>query len=194
MAANFPSRTTLRVVAVLSLLAVLAVVWWLTFAKADVEQRTVVRLTRPMATGDYLTGDDIEAVRITHEASDAGQYVTTGQAAGGLIAAHDLAAGDVLVVADVYTTRSDQIDVQGLPSEPDDGQAARGLPGCYVLTGITCFECDADCFDVVAGEVVAGCHRMGESYDSPLLNVSFGEGEPPCEGEDWEKRHDRDDS
>ena len=73
-------------------------------------------------------------------------------------------------------------------------QAVSGLPGCYVLGGITCRECDADCFDVVAGEVVAGCHRMGESYDSPLLNVSFGEGEPPREGEDWERRHDRDDS
>ena len=103
MAAKFPSRTTLRIVAVMSLLAVLAVVWWLTFAKADVEQRTVVRLTSPMATGDYLTGDDIEAVRITFSASDAGQYVTAGQAAGGLIAAHDLAVGDLLLVGDVYT-------------------------------------------------------------------------------------------
>jgi len=104
MATNFPSRTTLRIVAVMSLLPVPAVVWWFTVVKAGVEQRTVVRLTRPMATGDYLTGDDIEAVRITHEASDAGQYVTTGQAAGGLIAAHDLVVGDLLLVGDVYTT------------------------------------------------------------------------------------------
>ena len=136
MAANFPSRTTLRIVAVMSLLPVLAVVWWFTVVKADVEQRTVVRLTRPMATGDYLTGDDIEAVRITLSASDAGQYVTTRQAADGLIAARYLAVGDVLVVADVYTTRSDRSDVQGPTTESGNGQAIGILAASIGLLGV----------------------------------------------------------
>lgn len=136
MAANFLSRTTSRIVAVTSLLAVLAAVWWLTFAKPDVEQRAVVRLTRPMTTGDYLTGDDIEAVGITLSASDAGQYVTTRQAADGLIAARDLAVGDVLVVADVYTTRSDQVDVQGPTTESGNGQAVGILAASIGLLGV----------------------------------------------------------
>ena len=136
MATNVPSRTTLRIVVVMSLLPVLAFAWWLTFAKADVEQRTVVRLTHPMATGDYLTGDDIEAVRITLSASDAGQYVTTRQAADGLIAARDLAVGDVLVVADVYTTRSDRSDVQGPNTESGNGQAIGILAASIGLLGV----------------------------------------------------------
>ena len=139
MAAKFPSRTTLRIAAVMSLLAVVAVVWWFTVVKADVEQRTVVRLTRPMATGDYLTGDDIEAVRITLSASDSGQYVTTRQAADGLIAARDLAVGDVLVVADVYTTRSDRSDVQGLTTESGNGQAVGILAASIGLLGVVVF-------------------------------------------------------
>lgn len=136
MAAKFPSRTTLRIVAVMSLLPVLVFAWWLSFTKADVEQRTVVRLTHPMATGDYLTGDDIEAVRITLSASDAGQYVTTGQAADGMIAARDLAVGDVLVVADVYTTRSDRSDVQGPNTESGNGQAIGILAASIGLLGV----------------------------------------------------------
>ncbi len=73
-------------------------------------------------------------------------------------------------------------------------QAVSGLLGRYVLTGITCRECDADCFDVIAGQVVTSCHCTSESHDSPLLDVSLGEGEPPHDGEDREKRQDRDDS
>ena len=73
-------------------------------------------------------------------------------------------------------------------------QSVSGLPGCYVLAGITCRECDADCFDVVAGEVVAGGHRTSESHDCPLFDVSLNDGEPPHNGEDRQKRHDRDDS
>ena len=136
MAANFSSRTTLRIVAVMSPLPVLAFAWWLTFAKADVEQRTVVRLTHPMATGDYLTGDDIEAVGITLSASDAAQYVTTRQAADGLIAARDLAVGDVLVVADVYTTRSDRSDVQGTTTESGNGQEVGILAASIGMLGV----------------------------------------------------------
>ena len=136
MAAKFPSRTTLRIVAVMSLLPVLAFAWWLTFAKADVEHRTVVRLTRPMATGNYLTGDDIEAVRITLEPSDAGQYVTAEQAADGLIAAHELAVGDLLLMPDVYTTRSDRSDVQGPNTESGNGQAIGILAASIWLLGV----------------------------------------------------------
>lgn len=93
-----------RTVAIGLLLIAACVAVWIVFVRTDEQQRTVVRLTQPVAAGEYLTGADIEAIQLTVDSNVRLDYVTTGQARSGLIAAHDLAAGDVLLVSSVYTT------------------------------------------------------------------------------------------
>jgi len=104
MATTTNRPTATRAVAVALLLIAICVTVWLLLVRTDEQQRTVIRLTQPVAAGEYLTSADIEAIQLTVEPDDAPEYVTADQAGSGLIAAQDLAPGDVLFVSNVYTT------------------------------------------------------------------------------------------
>jgi hypothetical protein len=109
-----------RTIAIGLLLTTVCAVLWIAFVRTDDQRRTVVRVTRPVAAGEYLTSADIEAIKLS-VGSNAQEYVTTEQAGGGLVAAHDLAAGDVLRVPSVYTTGPQP------PAEPTESAMAPGV-------------------------------------------------------------------
>lgn len=124
---DITSRHTATRTIALGLLAItVCAALWLSFFRANDHRRTVVRLTRAVATGEYITGADIEAVQISIEANDGSDYVTTGQAGSGLIAAHDLAAGEVLLVPSVYAA-GQQPPAQTTTAAPSSGWSTPGL-------------------------------------------------------------------
>jgi len=76
-------------------------------APGDQRRVTVVRTTRAASAGQYLTGNDIEAVQLDQaDVTDRG-YVTVDQAQLGLIAAHGLEPGELVDVSDVYSHSAD---------------------------------------------------------------------------------------
>ena len=127
-----------RTIAIGLLLITVCAALWFVFVRTEEHQRTVVRLTQSVAAGEYLTGADIEAVQIT-VGSNAQEYVTTGQAGSGLIAAHDLTVGDVLLVSSVYTTGQQPAPEPPASTTPSDVGALDLLAITAGIVGILGF-------------------------------------------------------